>query len=96
MADAIANGSINIEQGGGINYFGCNGDAFASHLSYDLGQRGRGDISVTGATNYVMEMGGRAFADKRTYGLSEGKPGVFNTYKAGKFVSNGGRTKSYK
>jgi hypothetical protein len=88
LADAISSGSINIAKGGEIVFFGCNNDAIASHLSYNLTERGRGDIRVTGATGSVSPTRGeRSATTNRGYS--------FNTYQNASYVSST-RTRSYR
>jgi YD repeat-containing protein len=76
LANAIGSGSINIALGGSINFFGCQQDDIASHLSYLLTRyHNRGDISVTGGTG-----------DVTVYtGIGRAGTGRLNTYRYGSF-----------
>lgn len=86
---------INLADSCSIVTYGCNCSAFAQELSLWLGQSNRGDILVTGADNNVYEKNGKAYVDRRTDGLSQGKRGRFRTYKAGSQVAESA-TWSYK
>lgn len=86
ITDDIIEGRIEIEKNGQINFYGCNTDTIARELSERLTARGRKDVKVTGADNYVYEKDGRAWVDHK---------GKFNTYQGGKKVSSA-RSKSYK
>lgn len=79
IADDIISGKIQIEKGGQINFYGCNTDAIAQELSQRLTAKGRKDIKVTGADDYVYPKGGKAWVDNK---------GHFNTYQGGKKVSS--------
>jgi hypothetical protein len=72
------NPSIKLAKGATIVFFGCNSIALASHLSYELGQAGRGDIQVVGSTDKVYPKNGNPAVDHG---------GTFQTYQGGKMIS---------
>jgi hypothetical protein len=79
LTSAIAGSSpsIKIATGGTIVFFGCNSIALASHLSAELGQAGRGDIKVVGASSQVSEKNGKPRIDRGA---------TWQTYQAGKMI----------
>jgi RHS repeat-associated protein len=97
FANAVKSGSINLAKNADIKIFGCNTSEFAKELSVKLKEiAGRTDIFVTGANNFVYEKNGQARVDSRTTGLSQGKGGLFFTYRAGGQEVARGLSMSYK
>ncbi|MDG0995493.1 MAG: hypothetical protein P8O22_12265 [Akkermansiaceae bacterium] len=95
--DAVRNGQIDLERNAEINFFNCNSDDLAQELSRALGQIGRGDVSVTGAS-------GRVSPDHRTpmanrferSGARVLDGGNFQTYRNGAAVGNPFNTRTYR
>jgi RHS repeat-associated protein len=79
LAYLIEQHRIDFERNAQINFFGCNTDRLALELSMALGQIGRSDIRVTGATAGVGSRGKGAYV---------GEGGRFNTYAGGKLVGH--------
>ena len=96
IAGEVRRENIKFSGNAAITIYGCNVAEFAKELSLYLRFHGRGDISVTGADNFVYEKNGMAYVDSRTTGLSQNRPGRFHTYKNGIEVGLPTRTRSYK
>jgi len=80
LAEMIADGRVDMEKGAGIRLFACNQDSNAQHLSQKLADRGRGDISVTGANGPVYPN------SSETRARVDG--GKFKTYQGGKLTGS--------
>jgi RHS repeat-associated protein len=82
LAYLVEQGKIDFEKNARINLFGCRTDWLAQELSAVLGQVGRGDIRVTGATGSV---GPTASGEGAWVDAGHGR---FNTYAGGKLVGH--------
>jgi hypothetical protein len=93
VADFVASvvaGKIDLAKGASIVFWACNSDKLAKALSAALAAAGRGDVTVTGASDSVSP--DPASGDTRA---RVDKPGSFNTYKAGNRVGSSS-TRPYK